>query len=276
MSADLGNSRRSSLPPGKERLVRFGSHRRIRHVERRSCSRCRASKEMPEDGWSALAFSFSSCSESSGTACWLSTLASEGREAFWPGKKDIGIAPEGVVGAERDSHRFVLLRELGNPNGTYNLPLALPTTLDKPWTSPGLEGRCRVASLELARKTGIWFTSWQGTTAVACPLDKRGSCCILSNNSRNWRTWQGEHSHKVIMGWNSSLFLSLSLSTTFPSFIPRYFRSCEKQIDNTESEWTRLIAVRDGSKISPAENRRDSQGDNRNKEAKRLIDKTEK
>lgn len=78
--------------------------------------------------------------------------------------------PEGVVGAERDNHPFVLPRELGNPNGTYSLPLVL-LTLHTP-TSPGLEVRCRVSSLPvITRKTGLRLVGWQGTV-VACPLDK--------------------------------------------------------------------------------------------------------
>lgn len=121
------------------------------HVDCRSSS-CSASNGTPEGGWSALLFSFSSCSSSSGTACWLWLSASEGL-LLCPGKKDIGIVPEGVVGAERDSHRFVLLRELGNPSGMYSLPLVFRTLYEP--TSLGLKGRCWVVpSLLVTYKIG--------------------------------------------------------------------------------------------------------------------------
>lgn len=168
----------------------------MRHVAGRSSS-CSASNGTLVCGCSMLLFSFSSCSASSGTACWLLLSVSDGL-LLWPGRNDIGIVPEGVVGAERDNHRLVLLREVCKPNGMYSLPRVL-LTLYEPM-SLGLRGRCCVQpSLLVTYKTGVWFCCccccWQGKTVeevvllvvMECPLDRCGSCCILSNSSRNWK-----------------------------------------------------------------------------------------
>lgn len=39
---------------------------------------------------------------------------------------------------------------------------------------------------------------------MECPLDKCGSCCILSNNSRNWKKNREEYLCPIIDSYNYS------------------------------------------------------------------------